>query len=94
MSSSLHLLSPKDPNDVLDYEVNWSQWLPTGDTIATSEWFVPDGITQDSESNTNTTTTIWLSGGTAGQSYALTNRITTTQGRQRDRTITIRVREL
>ena len=91
--SQLDALEPKDPNDVLDYRVDWSKWLRDGDTILVSEWIVPDGIEMDSETNTNTTTIIWLSGGTTGR-YSLTNRITTAQGRQRDRTITIRVREL
>jgi hypothetical protein len=92
--SALNPLSPKDPNAVLDYEIDWSKWLPMGDTILTSEWLVADGIDMDSETNTNTTTTIWLSGGTAGQRYSLTNRITTTGGRTQDRTIVIRVKEL
>lgn len=92
--SQLFQLEPKDPNDVIDYRVDWSKWLRDGDTILVSEWIVPDGIEMDSETNTNTTTTIWLSGGSAGATYQLTNRITTAQGRQRDRTITIRVKEL
>lgn len=91
--SQLDTLEPKDPNDVIDYRVDWTKWLREGDTILVSEWIVPSGIDMDSETNTNTTTTIWLSGGTAGR-YALTNRITTAQGRQRDRTIVIRVKEL
>lgn len=92
--SQLFTLAPKDPNAVVDYTIDWSSWLADGDTILVSEWIVPAGITQDSETNTNLTTTIWLSDGTAGQSYALTNRITTSQGRTQDKTITIRVKEL
>lgn len=90
---SLLRLDPKDPDDVLDYGINWSKWLD-GDTLLLSEWFVPEGITMDSESSDTTTATIWLSGGTADADYELTNRITTAQGRQRDKTITIRVRVL
>lgn len=92
--SQLFTLAPKDPNAVVDYNIDWSSWLPDDDTISTSEWIVPAGITEDSETNTDTTTTIWLSGGTAGQSYSLTNRITTAQGRTQDKTITISVKEL
>lgn len=91
--SQLDVLEPKDPNDVIDYRIDWSKWLRDGDTILVSDWIVPAGIVMDSETNDATATTIWLSGGTAG-SYLLTNRITTAQGRQRDRTITIRVKEL
>lgn len=92
--SQLTILEAKDPNDVIDYRIDWSNWLRDGDTVLLSEWIVPAGITMDSELNDNSSTTIWLSGGTAGQQYSLTNRITTTQGRQRDKTITITVKDL
>lgn len=93
--SQLFTLEPKDPNAVLDYQIDWSKWLARfSDTISASEWVVPAGITMNSETNTNTVATIWLSGGTAGQDYRLTNRITTTQGRTQDKTITIHVKDL
>jgi len=82
----------KDPDAVLDYAVDWSRWL-AGDEIATSEWTVPSGITKVSDSKTTTKTTVWLSGGTAGQFYTVTNRITTTGGRTEERSFTIRVEE-
>lgn len=82
----------KDPNAVLDYLIDWSAFLGT-DTIATSTWIVPTGITKDSDTRTTTTTTIWLSSGTAGHTYELTNRITTAGGRTDDRTVLIAVLE-
>jgi len=82
----------KDPQAVLDYAIDWSDWLGS-DTISTSAWTVPAGITKDSDSNTTTTTTIWLSGGTADTDYELINHIVTAGGREDDRTITIRVRQ-
>lgn len=82
----------RDPDSVLDYLIDWTAWLDT-DTIATSTWIVPDGITKASDSHTATTTTIWLSGGTAGTGYPITNRITTAGGRTDDRTIRVRVVE-
>lgn len=82
----------KDPDAILDYTVDWSRWLDT-DTILTSQWTVPTGLTQASSSNTATSATAWLSGGAAGQSYTVTNRITTTGGRTDDRSFTIRVEE-
>ncbi len=80
----------KDPNAVLDYVLDWGAWL-VSDTISTSNWTVPSGITKDSSTNTTTTATIWLSGGTAGEEYLLINRITTAAGRTEDRTIQITV---
>lgn len=82
-----------DPNSVLDYSVDWSSWLASGETISSSVWTVEAGLTKDSESNTTTVATVWVSSGTAGSDYEATNRITTTDGRTDDRTITIRVRE-
>lgn len=82
----------KDPHAVLDYTVDWTAWLGV-DLIVDSEWEVPTGITSDSEEQTGTTTTIWLSGGTMRQNYKLTNRITTATGRVEDRTILIQMTE-
>jgi len=82
----------KDPNAKLDYARDWSAWLQTSETIATSEWIVPVGITESvspAPSNTTTVATIWLEGGTLGFTYLITNRITTNQGRTDDRTFRI-----
>ncbi len=81
----------KDPEAVLDFEIDWSAWLGA-DTIAVSEWTVADGITREADTATTTSATIWLSGGTAGADYSATNRITTAAGRVTDCTLTILVR--
>jgi len=81
----------KDPSAVLDYTINWASWLPSGDTISTSAWTVPSGLTSASASNTTTTATVWLSGGTAGQVYRVTNKVVTAGSRTDERTIMIRV---
>lgn len=83
----------KDPDATLDYVIDWSSWLATGDTIADSEFIAATGITVDSDTNDTTTATVWLSGGTVGESYEITNRITTADGRTDDRTIRIEVVE-
>jgi len=82
----------KDPDAKLDYAVDWSDWLGS-DTIATSTWAVSTGITVVSSLNTTTVATIWLSGGTAGETYLATNRIVTAAGRQDERTLVIMVRQ-
>lgn len=82
----------KDPNDILDFVVIWEDWLGN-DTIATSSWVVPTGITKDSDTYNSITTTIWLSGGAVGTSYRLTNRIVTAGGRTKDKSIVINILE-
>ena len=86
----------KDPNAVVDFTRDWSAWLGT-DTIATSTWVVPTGLTigtgGTAPTNTTTTATVWLSGGTAFGTYIVTNRISTTGGRTDDRSFLIVVME-
>lgn len=83
----------KDEASVLDYAVDWEDWLCNEETILTSTWDVPEGITKDSDSKTDTIATVWLSGGTTGETYELVNHITTSGARTVERTITIHVRE-
>lgn len=83
----------KDPKAVLDYSVDWSKWL-AGDQVATSDWSVSDpALEAAGDSNGPTRTTVWLSGGTAGQSYTVTNQITTSGGRTDERSFTIQVQD-
>ena len=83
----------KDPDAVLDYSIEWSKWL-AGDQIQTSAWSVSDpAIEAADDSNTATRTTVWLSGGVAGQSYTVTNRITTSGGRTDDRSFVVQVED-
>lgn len=83
----------KDADAVLDYSINWSQWLLIDDGLATSEWLAEAGIDVDNDTLNAAVTTVWLSGGTAGQSYTVTNRITTDGGRTDDRSIMVYVTE-
>lgn len=83
----------KDPDAKLDYTIDWSSWLTDSETISSVVWTVGTGITEESTSNTTTTATIWLSGGTAGERYAAACRITTSDSRIDERTIFIMVAE-
>jgi hypothetical protein len=82
----------KDPNAVLDYQIDWSTWLGT-DTISSATWTVATGLTKTTDSKTTTTTTVWLSGGTAGTTYSVACRIVTAGGRTDDRTVQIKVED-
>ena len=83
----------KDPEAVLDYGFDWSDWLADDETISESTWVVETGLTKDSDSFSDTATTIWLSSGTAGEEYKVTNHIKTTDSREDERTMIIRVEE-
>lgn len=83
----------KDPNATLDFTWDWSDWLASGDSIASVSAVATTGITVANQTNTTTSHTIWLSGGTAGTQYTVTSRITTAGGRTDDRSVQIRVEE-
>lgn len=86
----------KDPNSVLPFTCDWSAWLANeDDTAASATWIVPAGITQETSPAPTLDggkATVWLSGGTLGEEYLVTCRLTTTGGRVDDRTIQIKVR--
>ena len=94
----------KDPDAVLDYKFDWkaltngsgeSDWLQAAETISSHTIDADTGITVDSSalSDTNTSVTVWLSGGTAGTNYAVRCEIETSASRTDERTMTIRCRE-
>lgn len=83
-----------DPDAVLDFRLDWSSWLTTGETILTATVTATDGLTVAPSGSptvvTGTDVTVWLTGGTVGTIYGVTCRITTSAGRTDDRTIRIR----
>lgn len=87
----------KDPNAVLDYTLDWTDWLdPLSDTIASVSVAV-SGVTLDHTTNNATSVTIWISGGTVGTPGSARVRITTvgTGARPRtdDRTVYFKIKE-
>ncbi len=96
----------KDPDARLDYKFDWapltnnrknalSDWLQTGETISSYAIGVDAGITVDSDSkdDSDTSVVVWLSGGDAGVDYDVSCKITTSDGRIDERTMTIKVRQ-
>lgn len=82
----------KDPSAVLPYTIDWSPWLEVGDTIVASVWTLPAGtLTMDSESHTTTATQIVLSSGDNNKKYDVENHITTANGLEDSRRITLNV---
>lgn len=83
---------PKDPDATLDYQLDWSDWLATGESISSAAVTVTDA-TLVSTVTTNTTVTAWISGGTVGNRVTIKYHITTNNSPARidERTLTIRV---
>lgn len=83
----------QDPNAILDYTLDWSKLLVTGDVLVHAS-FIPDpGLSVLSENFTDTLATVWLLNGLVGQLYNVICHITTAGGRQDDRTFQIVIKE-
>lgn len=81
----------KKAGAALDFTLDWADFLGEGDTISTSTWTVATGLMKGIDSKTATTTTVWLSGGTANTSYAVTGTIATVGGRTEVQEIEVQV---
>lgn len=104
----------KDPDEVLDYDLDWTRRLydadelaaaqaqedagqpvtiVPADIIATSTFTLPTGtLVAASTENSTTATKVWLTGGDEGESYVITNEITTAGGRTMDQSVKIKVK--
>jgi len=84
----------KSPHAKLDYTIDWTDALEDGETISEASWSIPSGLTDEqSESNTTTSQTVWVSGGTLGTKYALRGDMVSSEGREDSRTIYITIEE-
>jgi hypothetical protein len=84
----------KDPAAVLDYKFDWAAWLlADADTIVSHTVTADTGLTVASSSITDsgTSVTAWLSGGTHNTDYSVVCQIVTAT-RTDERTIRIYVR--
>jgi hypothetical protein len=84
----------KDPDEQLDYSIDWSEELTEPEQITASTWTVsPSGLDVLTDGFGPTATTIWVKGGAVGVEYTLTNRITTDSlpNRIRERSIRLHV---
>jgi hypothetical protein len=90
----------QSPDEVIDWQQDWTDWLEEGDSIETSTWSITPGdvtaasdaplLADDSVDTSGFVATVFVSGLGLGQSYQLQNTVVTTAGRTAIREITIR----
>lgn len=84
---------PKDPQAVLPYSMDWSQWLSPGETLSTwaavssGDALVISGVSEAAGVVSWTAT-----GGTAGTDYTVAVTITTNLARTDTRRVLVKVR--
>lgn len=97
----------KDPDEILDYSVDWSRFLGAA-TITSTSWFVDNesgvktafnpsaivnGIQNISQTNTNTVATINLGSGILNEEYKFYCRMVDSSGSVAERVIKLRIKE-
>lgn len=87
----------KDPDSRIDVEFDWTSACPDGRAMAASGWTVtPDeegGVTAETTWHGLARAAVTLAGGVAGRAYRVTNRVTMSDGRIDERSMTVRVEE-
>lgn len=78
----------KSPADSIDFSMTWDGI--GGATLSSVTHTVPAALTKVGESNTTTTSTVQLSGGTHGQTYLIKGLATLSTGRTLERTFPLR----
>lgn len=86
----------KDPAAVIDHAIDWGGY-PGGQTIAASDWHVvpqeTDGVAVVASAFDASRASVRIGGGIAGHVYAVTNRVTLSDGQVNERSTGFRVEE-
>lgn len=82
----------KDPDAVLDYTLDFTDWLALVTDTIVSHTVVVTGVVKNSSSNTTKLVTMWISGGAVGVTGSAVVRIVTAAGRIDDRTIYFKIK--
>lgn len=88
----------KAPADVLDYDIDFARWLPSADRIIAASSTISAVTTTmtatvTATEFTDTTATVWLSGGADGETGLVSTVVTTNLGRTKKFAFLIKIRE-
>ena len=84
----------KQPIEVKDYDLDYSEWLVAADTVEAAEVTVePAGLTVGSVFTQDKKIKVWLSAGTNGTVYKLTVTMTTADGRVKQDEFKVKVKD-
>ncbi len=85
----------KDPFDILERELDWTEVVLAGSTISASAWVSDSsGLTVEEAGTTGLTTKVKVSAGSAGVAYKVSNQVTLDSGLKFERSFYVLVREL
>lgn len=75
----------QDPDDLLDYQLDWTSFLNAGETISSQTVTSSDpAFVVSNVSETSGIITYWVTGGVDGENYKVTCHVTTSAGREKE----------
>lgn len=87
----------KQPADILDYDIDYAQWLPDNDSVDTvSAQVTPTGslvIDAAIVIDNGNRVKLWVQGGETGKTYKVEVTVTTTLARVKQDEVRFRVKE-
>ena len=84
----------KQPVEILDYDLDYSEWLTPGDSVESAVVVVePTGLTVESVFTNESKVKVWVSAGTSGMAYKLTVTMTTADGRVKQDEFKVKVKD-
>ena len=84
----------KQPAELIDYDVDYSEWLTTGDNVQSADVSAsPSGLVIESTFINDLRIKIWISGGTDKVNYKITVTMTTAEGRIKQDEFKINVKD-
>lgn len=85
----------QQPAEVLDYDVDYTDWLPSSDSVGTATSAVsPVGLVVDAQVVSGKFVKLWVSGGTSGVKYKVTLTVETAIGRTKQDEILFTVKDI
>lgn len=86
-------LITKRPEDRLDYDVKFHEWLSSDDTITAAVVTISEGtVVVDEYDFTDDKVKVWLSSGVSGETVTVTVTVNTAQNRVKEACFRVRVR--
>jgi hypothetical protein len=86
----------KTPNDHLDYDIDFSRWLPQNDIIVDANAFIADSdvtFIVTSVETAEQVVRVWVDNGIDGEESEIAVYVTTLGGREKEACFKLRIRE-
>ena len=82
----------KTPDEAITIEFPWAEQLD-GETISSASYELPDGLTNEADSETGTVSKVRVSGGSGGRIYRVISKVTTSASQDFEWVKRVRVAE-